>query len=120
VALFLAGFRRRFQIGPHALTVDTGVSYRVGLVLPYPFSERTYSGELTCDDPEVGAKVVISRNTARKGLDYAEWTVYAPSDTPGAYYGTVTFSVRAYLEGEGWTGPTTGLTGAWDGPWEIL
>jgi hypothetical protein len=120
VALFLAGWRRRFSIGPHQLTLDIGVSYRVGVTLPHSFSEQTYCAELVCDDAAVGAKVVISRNTAQKAPGYAEWTVYAPSDTPGAYYGSVTFNVTAYFAGEGWTGSTSGVTGTWDGPTEIL
>lgn len=120
LSLFLGSWRAKFSLAPHPLTLATGTNYRVGVTLPGSFGERTYCGELVCEDAAVGAKVVINRDTSRKTASYCAWNLYVPPDTPGAYGGSVSFEVTAYFAGEGWTGSTSGVVGVWDTPTEIL
>lgn len=120
LTLFLAGWRTRLTLDPHALTLSASTNYRVGVTLPAAFAEVTYCGELLCQDAAVGAKVVINRDTGRKAVDYCEWNVYVPPDTPGVSYGSLTFNVLARLAGEGWPLGPGPFAGVWDAPTEIL
>lgn len=120
LTLFLGSWRKRLTLDPHALTLSVSTNYRVGVTLPAAFEEVTYCGELLCVDPAVGAKVVINRDTSRKAVDYCEWNVYVPPDTPGEYGGSVTFEVVAHFAGEGWPLESGPFPGVWDVPGEIL
>jgi hypothetical protein len=119
VGQFMAGFRRHFTVGPHEITVDVSTEYRFGLTLPESFGEATFAAELVCEDPDVAEKVVVRPCSSRRAANRAEWTVYAPADTPGASGGAVTFEVSVHLAGEGWYGPVSGILPAWMVPSEV-
>jgi len=121
LALWLAGWRPEFTLEPHTVSgLELGKNYRLGVTLPGTFANRTYTGELFCVEPTVGAKVVINRDTARKTAGYCGWNLYVPTDLPSAYYGAGSFEVVAHFEGRGWPLGPGPFAGVWDGPSEIL
>ena len=57
------------------------------------------------------ASVIVNRATGRKSVDYCEWNLYVPTDTPGTYYGAIDLELTAHFAGEGWAlgaGPFAG------------